>query len=75
MDRSTAEKLVDLFDRALGSLNEATEVSGGIVDLEERRAVRRVIAEALMLLGSTGLSLLCRDFPDLHPDKDQPWHR
>lgn len=69
MDRRIAEQLIDLALALDGPLNQATALSLQIEDLEERKAVRRVIGETTGRLYTDLMVPIIRQYPDLDPEK------
>jgi hypothetical protein len=69
MDRAVAEELIRLVKALDGSLNAATEATAKIADPEERKAVRRAIAEIIVKADEDLIRPIVRQYPDLDPDK------
>lgn len=69
MDRKIAEQLIDLALALDGPLNQATALSLQIEDLEEQKAVRRVIGETTGRLYTDLIVPIIRQYPDLDPEK------
>jgi hypothetical protein len=69
MDRSIAEELMQALLALDGPLNRATELTGKIADADERKAVRRVIAEVTARVYTDVIRPIVRQYPDLDPQK------
>ncbi len=57
-----------------GPFNEATELTYQISDEQERKSVRRPLGEIGVRLYEAMIPII-RQFPDLDPDKNEPWYR
>lgn len=64
MDRATAEKLMTVYEKLNGTLNEAAEIIAAIPDGEEQKRLRRPLGE---LMQSIWLELM-RPIVSQHPD-------
>ena len=69
MDRAVAEEMIRLVKALDGSLNAATAVTAKIADPEERKAIRRAIAEIILKADEDLIRPMVRQHPDLDPDK------
>jgi hypothetical protein len=69
LDRATAEKLMALYQKLNGSLNEAAEVIGAIRDQEEQKRLRRPLGEVMQSVWLDLMQPIVRQHPDLDPDK------
>jgi hypothetical protein len=74
MDRVVAEKLIETLRRFDEPFNVATELTKQMTDESEAKAVRRGLAEILFRIDDV-IRLVVRQFPDLDPDKNEPWYR
>ncbi len=74
MDRVVAEKLIETLRRFDEPFNVATELTDQMTDESEARAVRRGLAEILTRIDDV-IRPVVRQFPDLDPDKNEPWYR
>ena len=68
MERSVAEELMRALLALDGPLNRATELTGKIADLDERKAARRVIAEITSNVYTELIRPIVRQYPDLDPE-------
>jgi hypothetical protein len=73
MDRVVAEKLIETLRRFDEPFNVATELTDQMTE-SEARAVRRGLAEILARIDDV-IRPIVRQFPDLDPDKNEPWYR
>jgi len=71
MERSVAEELMKALLALDGPLNRATELTGKIADVDERKAARRVIAEITSNLYTELIRPIVRQYPDLDPEDDR----
>lgn len=71
MDRSLAKQLIDLALALDAPLNTATELTDQIPDTEERKAVRRAIAEITGTAYSELILPIVRQYPDLDPERSE----
>lgn len=69
MERKIAEQLIELALALDEPLNQATALSLQIEDLEEQKAVRRVIGETTGRLYTDLIVPIIRQYPDLDPEK------
>jgi hypothetical protein len=69
MDKEIARKLVELAIALDRPLNDATELTAQISDLDERKAIRRAIAEITATAYSELLVPILRQYPDLDPER------
>lgn len=69
MDLATAERMIKLLMSLDTPLNEATALAETIPDLEERKAVRRAIAEITARTYTDLIRPIVRQFPELDPEK------
>jgi hypothetical protein len=69
LDRATAEKLMALYQKLNGSLNEAADVIGAIRDQEEQKRLRRPLGEVMQSVWLDLMQPIVRQHPDLDPDK------
>jgi hypothetical protein len=67
LDRKIAEQLMDLALALDAPLNQATALSYQIDDIEEQKAVRRVIGETTGRLYTDLMGPIIRQYPDLDP--------
>jgi len=74
MDRAIAEKLMAALMRFTEPFNDITELTGEITDERERKDFRRPLGEIGVRLYTAMLPII-RQYPDLDPDKDEPWYR
>jgi len=68
MERSVAEELMQALLALDRPLNRATELTGKIADVDERKAARRVIAEITSNVYTELIRPIVRQYPDLDPD-------
>ena len=69
MDKSLASQIVDHILAAERELGALSDLSEKISDEQERRAMRRHLAEAMNRYTDILMSIV-RQYPDLDPDKD-----
>jgi len=69
LDRATAEKLMAIYHKLNGPLNEAAAVIGTIQDQEEQRRLRRPLGEVMQAVWLELMQPIVRQHPDLDPDK------
>jgi hypothetical protein len=69
MDRAAAEKLMTLYQKLNGSLNEAAEIIAAIPDAEEQKRLRRSLGEVMQSIWLELMRPIVRQHPDLDPDK------
>jgi len=69
MDRTTAEKLMAIYQRLEMPLNEATAVIGTIPDQEEQRLLRRPLGDVMQAVWLELMLPIVRQYPHLDPDK------
>ena len=72
MDRATAEKLMAIYGRLNGPLNEAAAVIGTIRDQDEQKRLRRPLGEVMQSVWLELMQPIVRQYPDLDPDKKNP---
>ena len=68
VERSIAERLMSIVAMIDEPLNQATELSFEVVDVEEQRALRRAIAETTGTVYEQIILPIIRQFPDLDPE-------
>lgn len=71
MDREIARKLIELAVAIDKPLDDATELTAQLSDIEERKAVRRAIAEVTGTAYSELILPILRQYPDLDPDPER----
>jgi hypothetical protein len=71
MKRETAAKIVDAANRIDDILEELGKISWEIEDDSERKEIRRAIVSCIIILYEKITREAVKDFPDLHPDRDQ----
>ena len=69
MNRATAEKLVQHLKLLNEPFNAATLVTGEIADVEERRKIRKALANIICKVYTEIMIPISKDFPDLLPDQ------
>jgi hypothetical protein len=69
MDKALASQIVDRILAAEGELGALSDLSEKISDEQERTALRRHLAEAMIRYTDILMSIV-RQYPDLDPDKD-----
>lgn len=68
MERAIAKQLVEQFLALDGPLKIAAELAESIADPDEKRAVRRAIAEVVANVYTDLIRLVARQYPDLDPE-------
>ena len=68
MEKEIAKRLIELAVALDDPLNEATTLTSKISDIEERKAVRRAIAEITGAAYSELIRPILRQYPELDPD-------
>ncbi len=69
MDKEIARKLIEFAIALDKPLNDATALTGQISDTDERKAVRRAIAEITGTAYSELIRPILRQYPDLDPER------
>jgi hypothetical protein len=69
MDRATAEKLMKVYQKLNGSLNEAAEIIAAMPDREEQKRLRRPLGEVMQSIWLELMRPIVHQHPDLDPDK------
>jgi len=70
MDRSTAERLMQLYAQAGELFNRATAVISELPDQQEQKGLRRPLGMLMAHLWTELQHPIVKDFPDLDPDKE-----
>jgi len=69
MDRKLAEEAMKIIGQATKPLTDLDNLSMQIEDKSEQLAFRQLLAPAMMAFGYDMVAHICRQYPDLDPDK------
>lgn len=75
MEKTDAEKLMEIYGRAGSVLNEADPILRRIADEAERKSFLHPLGEMLADVWDKLQSPIVEKFPDLDPDKDTEWYK
>jgi hypothetical protein len=69
MDRKTAENLRKVVLAVDAALDDATSLTSEIEDVDERKAIRRAIANVTDVVHDGLIRAIVKQYPDLDPDR------
>jgi hypothetical protein len=72
MDRATAEKLMEIYDRVGTTLCEAESVIVAEPDHDARKKLLLALGEQMGNLWVSLQAPIVKEYPDLDPDRDLP---
>ena len=68
MDYDAAEKLMRCYMNINGALNDATQITNSIQDIEERHYIRRILSNIGQDVFLELMRPITKKYPDLDPD-------
>ncbi len=71
MDKKLAEEIMSVIDDANTPFDKLDALSMSIKDESERVEFRKILAKALVAIGYDMVAHICRQYPDLDPDKPE----